>query len=87
MIDWSRGLCAPTIIAIFLGLISLAGAYSNDNGDMRNGNFYKQSIGQLLLITLLFTLCYNDYNTAAWVVLLLPVILGVFAYIILINKL
>jgi len=61
--DYKKGLCAPTLIAIGLTVMSLLGGGKTKSDDL---------ISQIVLIAILFTLCYYGHPKAAWGVLLIP---------------
>lgn len=84
------GWCAPTIIYLALSAIGIVMTYI----DPQNPAALKTLGTQVLLVAiwtaLLYWLCLKCYNTAAWFLLLLPVILGVllvFAAALIIKKL
>jgi len=62
-----KGLCAPTLIAIALAVMSIFGS-SRDKMETLASN--------LVLIALLFALCYYGHTTAAWIVLIAPIFLA-----------
>lgn len=85
MTSHCKGWCWPAIIYLVLAAISLALKLLEDlshlNRDDANAIRFAHFIFHLfwaVLWTMLFYwLCSNCHNTAAWVVLFLPVILGV----------
>jgi xanthine/uracil permease len=85
MASHCKGWCWPAIIYLVLAAISLALKLLEDlshlNRDDANAIRFAHFIFHLfwaVLWTMLFYwLCSNCHNTAAWVVLFLPVILGV----------
>ena len=77
-----KGWCAPTIIYVALGLITILGILFSDRRTVRQSGMTKSSlllsnIISLLIMTMVFyLLCSNGYTTTAYVLLLLPIIIG-----------
>jgi cell division protein FtsW (lipid II flippase) len=77
-----KGWCAPTIIYVALGLITILGILFSDRRTVRQSGMTKGSlllsnIISLLIMTMVFyLLCSNGYTTTAYVLLLLPIIVG-----------
>lgn len=99
-----KGLCAPTIIAIFLGLLSIIGsimAVFHSNKTLRQSDKMSLEVQKtrsqairtavsniifnVLFVAVLFVLCYYGHKTVAWVLLLLPIILGILLIFMVIN--
>jgi cell division protein FtsW (lipid II flippase) len=83
-----KGWCAPTIIYVALGLITILGILFSDRRTVRQSGMTKGSlllsnIISLLIMTMVFyLLCSNGYTTTAYVLLLLPIIVGLILLLI-----
>ena len=83
--------CAPFIIYIILGIVSLISTIMRPMDDDDNKVQTKitavvvQAISIFLFGLLLYWLCYNCHTTIAWVILLLPVILFIFLLLVAIG--
>ena len=83
-----KGWCAPTIIYVALGLVTIVGILFADRRTMRQAGVTKGSallsnIISLLIMTMVFyLLCSNGYKTTAYVLLLLPIIVGLILLLI-----
>ena len=62
-----KGFCTPAVIGLVIAVLSVLGA--------KKGQHLTSIIGGAVQVGILFTLCYYGYDKAAWVFLLLPLIL------------
>lgn len=74
------GMCWPTIIAGLMAVSSVYNIYrSPANDDVAKVNKKRQLVNNLIFgvifTTVIYQLCKTGHNTAAWIVLFLPVIL------------
>lgn len=59
-----KGLCAPTLIAIALGVLGVLGSTADKKAE--------NLVSSIITIAVLWALCYYGHTTIAWVVLLAP---------------
>ena len=80
--------CAPFIIYIILGIVSLISTIIKPMDDDDNKVQKKvtavgiQAVSIFLFSLLLYWLCYNCHLTVAWIVLLLPIIVFIFLLLV-----
>jgi len=85
-----KGWCPPAVIYLTLALVStvislLTSHYHDDinyNGENKSLYTIVHLIGVALWTYVLYWLCYNCHYTTAWVVLLLPIIIGFFIILV-----
>lgn len=78
-----NGWCPPTVIYLVLAVtttfVSLMTSHKYDDAKTNGSNKILYTVGHLIGIAfwtgVLYWLCSNCYNTAAWVILLIPVII------------
>lgn len=74
------GFCAPTIILIVLTILSsvLLGVRFKKYEERKRNIHIGSILGNVVVGVILYLLCRNGHNTAAWILLFLPVILLLF---------
>ncbi len=81
-----EGWCLPVLIYVVLVVISLilslttdfTGASNDDAYTARMGIFVFHIFWAIFWVWVLYTLCVNCYYGTAWIILLLPFIIGLF---------
>lgn len=78
------GWCLPTIIYLFLVIIgTLLSLFSSMDDQVKISLAVRQLIFGLVWTAFLYTLCYTCHEGWSWFILLLPLIIGIIAFIIL----
>lgn len=76
--DYRKGLCAPSVIAAILVVLGFVQTLLSKKQDSQKSAMESPAVslvGGLIFVGIIYTLCYYQYDTAAWIVLLLPAIL------------
>jgi len=84
--------CAPFIIYVILGIVSIISTImkpieSDDPVRTKTVMVVTNIVSVTLFGALFYWLCYMCYNTVAWVILLIPVVLFIFLLILAISML
>lgn len=84
--------CAPFIIYVILGIVSIISTImkpveGDDPVKTKTVMVITNVVSVALFGSLFYWLCYMCYNTVAWVILLIPVVLFIFLLILAISML